>query len=273
MARGTFPPAHGDVVSRAPNWRHYAIEAWGLGTFMFVAGTVAVVMQLLPGPWEHWLALHATAGRAAFGIAMGLTAISIVYSPWGARSGAHLNPSVTLTFAWLRKLQPIDAIAYVLAQFVGGAIGFALVAKLAGSRLLGPPAHAIVTKPGPGGVPAAIVSEARIAVSNAPAPYSRWTGVAAGTLVALFITFEAPYSGMSMNPARTIASALAGHDFTAIWVYFTAPPIGMLLAAVVFVLVRGRNAVRCGRLNHTGAAPCVFNCTYAPESPPQTAPR
>jgi aquaporin Z len=213
---------------------------------------------------------------------MGLTAMTIVYSPWGARSGAHLNPSVTLTFAWLRKLHPADAAAYVLAQFVGGAIGFALIARLAGALLVGPPANAIVTKPGPGGTPAAFFSESLIAfvlmgtvlaVSNAPAPFSRWTGVAAGTLVALFIIVEAPYSGMSMNPARTLASALVAHDFTAIWIYFTAPPIGMFLAAVTFVAVRGRHAVRCGRLNHAGAAPCIFNCTQPVPSRRRTAPR
>jgi aquaporin Z len=246
---------------------------------MFVAGTVAVALQVLPSSYEHWLALHMTAGRAVFGIAMGLTAMSIVYSPWGARSGAHLNPSVTLTFACLGKLRPRDAVAYILAQFAGGAIGFALIAMLAGPLLVGAPAHAIVTKPGPAGTPGAFVSEALIAfvlmgvvlfVSNAPAPVSRWTGVAAGSLVALFITFEAPYSGMSMNPARTLASAIAGHDFTAIWIYFVAPPLGMLLAALVFVRVRSRSAVRCGRLNHTGSAPCIFNCSYPP---PQTAPR
>ncbi len=66
----------------------------------------------------------------------------------------------------------------MLAQFAGGALGFALIAALAGSLLLGPPANAIVTKPMPGGVPAAFLSEALIAfvlmsvvltVSNAPA--------------------------------------------------------------------------------------------------------
>ena len=263
-------------------WKNYAIEAWGLGTFMFVAGAVAVVLQRLPNEVARWLALHEVVGRGIFGIAMGCTAIAIVYSPWGARSGAHLNPSVTLTFALLGKLRPADAVAYVLAQFVGGFAGFALVAALAGPLLLGPPNHAIVTKPGPAGAAVAFVAEASIAFalmsvvlafSNAPAPRSRLTGVAAGTLVALFITFEAPYSGMSMNPARTLASALLGGDFTAIWIYFVAPPSGMLAAALAYVARSG--AVRCGRLNHTGSAPCIFNCAYGPvpPAPLQNAPR
>lgn len=75
---------------KAP-WAHYSIDAWGLGTFMFVAGMFAVALQRLPLPLEQRLALHETVGRAIFGIAMEITAIAIVYSPWGARSGAYLR--------------------------------------------------------------------------------------------------------------------------------------------------------------------------------------
>jgi aquaporin Z len=255
---------------RQLHWVHYAIEAWGLGTFMIVAGSVAVALAVVPPPLAHWLSTHALAGRAIFGAAMGLTAISIVYSPWGARSGAHLNPAVTLTFAFLGKLRPHDAIGYALAQFTGGVLGFSLVALLAGPLLLGPPSYAIVTKPGPLGIGAAFAGETTIAFimmsvvlafSNARPRVARFTGIAAGILVALFITFEAPLSGMSLNPARTFASGLIGHDFTAIWLYFIAPPLGMLLAALAFVSIRSKRAVLCGRLNHTGPYACIFNCS------------
>jgi len=238
---------------------------------MFVAGAVAVALQVLPAPVGPWLAAHPLAGRAVFGAAMGSTAAAIVYSPWGARSGAHLNPVVTLTFAWLGKLPRRDALAYVAAQFVGGAAGFCIIAALAGKALLDPPARAIVTTPGSWGTAAAFAGEATIsfvlmsvvlAVSNSTKRLARFTGVAAATLVALFITFEAPLSGMSMNPARTLASALLGRDFTDIWLYFTAPPLGMLLAAFVYVKLRTPDAVRCGRLNHAGTHPCIFHCTF-----------
>lgn len=253
------------------HWRHYAIEAWGLGTFMLVAGTVAVALGALPSPLERSLAEHPIVGRAIFGIAMGATAASIVYSPWGARSGAHLNPALTLIFAYLGKLSRIDAVGYIVAQFVGGAAGFFLIAAVAKNALLAPPVHAIVTKPGTGGAAAAFAAEMTISfilmgvvlcVSNASQRLSRYTGVAAAILVALFITFEAPLSGMSMNPARTLASAIAGEDFTDIWLYFAAPPLGMFLAALTFAKLRGRSAVRCGRLNHTGRGRCIFRCTY-----------
>ncbi|MBV8435003.1 MAG: aquaporin [Candidatus Eremiobacteraeota bacterium] len=254
------------------HWIHYVIEAWGLGTFMFVAGAVAVGLDALPQPLAGWIAANPTVGRAMFGCAMGLTAIGIMYSPWGMRSGAHLNPAVTLTFARLGKIVRHDAVSYVLAQFAGGVIGFAVAALLFGKLLLGPPAYAIVTKPGDAGVVIAFFAEVSITfvlmgtvlvLSNSPPRIARYTGLAAGALVALFITFEAPFSGMSMNPARTFASALLGRDWTAIWIYFTAPPLGMLLAALAYVKVAGSHAVLCARISRHGAYPCIFRCSYA----------
>jgi aquaporin Z len=87
----------------------------------------------------------------------------------------------------------------------------------------------------------------------------RWkpfTGVIAGALVALYITVESPLSGMSMNAARTVGSAFAAHDWTALWVYLLAPLGGMLLAAELHVRRRGWSDITCGKLSH--AEPCLF---------------
>ena len=70
-------------------------------------------------------------------------------------------------------------------------------------------------------------------VTNTPS-IARYGGLFAGTLVFLYITFEAPLSGMSINPARTAASALPSGIWTGGWIYFVAPVLGMLLAAQVF---------------------------------------
>ena len=100
-----------------------------------------------------------------------------------------------------------------------------------------------------------------LAVSN-----SRWqalTGLCAGALVATYIAIEAPVSGMSMNPARTLASAGPAGTFTALWIYFTAPLIGMFLAADVYLaLARGRGAI-CAKVYHHPGARCIFRCGYA----------
>jgi aquaporin Z len=251
------------IAAFRSHWTHYAIEAWGLGTFMFVAAAVAYA--------QSYAAFPPLAGRAVFGAAMGLTVVALVYSPWGAISGAHFNPSLSLAFAWLGKLAPWDAAFYVVAQFAGGIAGFALAVLAFGSRLAAPPAGDIVTVPGPWGVAPAFAAEFAMSfllltvvlhVSNATGPLARWTGVFAGCLVALFITFEAPLSGMSLNPARSFASALPAGVWTAMWVYFTAPPLGMFAAAVVFAGERGAHAVKCGRLNHAGAVGCIFRCAF-----------
>jgi aquaporin Z len=61
-----------------------------------------------------------------------------------------------------------------------------------------------------------------------------------------------------MNPARTFASAVAAHHWTALWVYFTAPLVGMLSAAEVYVRMRGGHAIACAKLHHENAKRCIF---------------
>ena len=91
---------------------------------------------------------------------------------------------------------------------------------------------------------------------------SRYTPWFAGTMVALFISIEAPVSGMSMNAARTLGSAVVAGEWTALWIYFTAPPLAMLLAAYIFRQRYGLRAVFCAKLHHHNAEPCLFRCNY-----------
>jgi aquaporin Z len=77
-------------------------------------------------------------------------------------------------------------------------------------------------------------------------------------LVALYITFEAPISGMSMNPARTFASAALAHHWTALWIYFTAPLVGMLAAAETYSRINGKRSVACAKLHHANRMRCIF---------------
>jgi aquaporin Z len=130
----------------------------------------------------------------------------------------------------------------------------------------------IVTIPGAPGVGVAFLAEAVIsfglmvvvlAVSNTPR-LARFTGLCAGLLVLTYITFEAPLSGMSMNPARTLGSAIAAQVWTALWVYFTAPPLGMALAAELYSRLKGPNAIRCAKLHHDNDRRCIFRCGYQP---------
>lgn len=247
------------------HWPEYAIEAALLGLFMVSACGFVVLLEHPASP-AHRLLSDPGARRLLMGLAMGGTAVALIYSRWGKRSGAHMNPAVTLTFLRLGKLAPGDALGYAAAQFVGGAAGV-LVASLAlGEALADPATRYAATLPGPRGVAVAFAAEAVITfvlmsvlllVSNHPTR-AHLTGLCAGALVALYITVEAPLSGMSMNPARTLASALFARDWTALWIYFTAPPLGMLLAAEAYVWRRGHAAVFCAKLHHQNAERCVF---------------
>ncbi|HSD11029.1 MAG TPA: aquaporin [Candidatus Binatia bacterium] len=254
------------------HWPEYLMEAAGLGAFMMSACTFGVLLEH-PGSSLHAAIPDPTVRRMLMGIAMGLTAVAIVYSPWGRRSGAHINPCLTLTFFRLGKVAPGDAVFYALAQFAGGATGVCIAAALLGSALADPAVNYVVTVPGDRGLAIAFAAEASISfllvltvlfVSNAPA-LARFTGVVCGLLVSTYITIEAPISGMSMNPARTFASALAAHEWRALWLYFVAPPLGMLLAAELYLYFFGEQGVFCAKLDHPDDAPCIF-CAYRARS-------
>jgi len=250
------------------HWPEYLIEATGLGVFMIVAGLCVVLLehpasslsQAIPSPDLR---------RAVIGMAMGATAVAIIYSPWGRQSGAHLNPAVTLTFLRLGKIAPADALFYALAQFTGGAAGTLLVAAILRDRFTLPPISAVATLPGRPGELVAFGAEVAIAfilmsmvlAVNGSARLMRWTGVCAGLLVAIYIAFEAPLSGMSLNPARSVASALPSGVWRGIWIYLTAPPIGMLLAAELHLRLGGKTP--CAKLNHFTKRRCIFHCDFA----------
>jgi aquaporin Z len=197
---------------------------------------------------------------------MGLTAISIIYSPWGKQSGAHINPSVTLTFARLGKVRRWDVIGYIVAQFIGAASGVALVALVLGKQLADPAVRYVVTLPGTHGLIVAMVAEFIIAFGMMSVVLyftnhhclGRFTGLFAGLLVAIYITIEAPFSGMSMNAARTFGSALSAEIWTGFWIYISAPPLGMLAAAELYLWRNGRSAVKCCKLHHQNSKRCIF---------------
>jgi len=252
------------------HWPEYLMEAAELGTFMVSACAFTVILWHPSSPVRQTVA-NLLLRRALTGIAMGLTALCIIYSPWGKRSGAHFNPSVTLAFFRLGKIEPWDAFFYVVAQFVGGVAGVLLAAGLLGARIRHPEVSYAATVPGPAGAQVAFLAEFLISfalmsviltVSNTER-LARYTPLFAATLVATYISLEAPLSGMSMNPARTFGSAVPARIWTALWVYFTAPPLGMLLAAEVYLWVKGARGVICAKLHHANNKRCIFRCGYA----------
>jgi len=260
----------GPRVAVLQHWPEYLIEAIGLGLFMLSACVFVSLLEHPNSPVRQ-LVTEPFLRRIPMGFAMGLTAVALIYSPWGQRSGAHFNPSVTLTFWRLGKVAPWDAVFYMAAQFTGAIAGVGVAAMILETWLAHPAVRHAATVPGPGGPGAAFVAELLISfllmtvvltVSNRPR-LNRFTGLCAGSLVASYIVFEAPLSGMSMNAARTVGSAVYAQAWMALWVYFTAPVLGMLSAAQLYVSVRGVQKIYCAKLHHHNAQRCIFRCDYA----------
>jgi aquaporin Z len=249
------------------HWPEYLIEATLLGLFMISASVFTMLLEY-PGSPVVAVLPDVFVRRMLIGIAMGLTALALILSPLGKRSGAHFNPAVTLTFWRLGKVQPWDAVFYVVAQFFGGIVGVAVVAAAIPRLLADPSVNFVATLPGAVGIGVAFAAEFAISfvlmltvlnVSN-HARLARYTPFFAAMLVASYITFEAPLSGMSMNPARTFGSAFVGHVWTGLWIYFTAPVLAMQVAALVYR--RSGRVVYCAKLHHHNGARCIFNCAF-----------
>jgi len=255
------------VDSLLNHWPEYLIEAGLLGTFM-VAACFAVVIIEHPRSTIAQRISHPHVRRVIIGVLMGLTAVALIYSPFGQRSGAHMNPATTLTFLVLGRVKPWDAVFYIIFQFLGALAGVRLAELILGRHVKHEAVNYAVTVPGRRGIPAAWLAEFIIAFgmmltvlhSTNHASSAPYTGVFAGLLVAVYIAVEAPLSGMSMNPARTLGSAIPARTYRGLWVYFTAPPLAMLTAAAVYAALFGIDTVYCAKLNHNHDGPCIFNC-------------
>jgi len=149
---------------------------------------------------------------------------------------------------------------------VGGICGVLFSKLLLGPILAHQSVSYVATVPGPAGAGVAFTAEFIIAcgmmlmvlyATNAP-KLARYTGIFAGILIALYITFEAPLSGMSINPARTFASAVPSGIWTQSWIYFSAPVLGMFLAAHLYQGANDSRHLACPKLHHGTTQRCIF---------------
>jgi aquaporin Z len=254
------------IASLRHHWPEYLMEMSELGLYLFVACVAATSLQH-PASIVRQSISSGVARRALMGLVMGATTIAIVISPCGKRSGGHLNPAITFTFYRLGKVEFWDTWLYVIAQFSGAIGGVALAGYLLRDALGNPAVRYVVTVPGVYGSTAAFVAELAISFflmitvlfatnQKRLAPY---TAYIVGVLIAIWYTFETPLSGMSTNPARTFGSALNANYWHALWIYFTAPSIGMLAAGEVFLRVRRGALPYCAKLHHANNERCIFH--------------
>lgn len=210
---------------------------WGLSAVCLDFGSGSPMVRAVP---NHSLRLLITGLLFAGGGSL------VAITPWGRRSGAHLNPVVTVSF-WLRRhVHPHDLGGYVAAQVLGAFAGASLVrlvwGHIAVSVQLG------VTQPGRGLGPigAAAVEAlmtgllvAAIFFMVAHPRRARWTPLVVWLLIALLVWQGAPYTGTSLNPARSLAPAAIISLWHDLGVYLTGPFLGGLVAVGLFTALPG----------------------------------
>lgn len=251
------------------HYPEYFMEAAELGLFMVSAGIFVTLIEY-EGFFIKQTILSAKLRLLLIGIAMGITAIILINSKIGKRSGAHMNPALTLTFYRLGKIKSWDALFYILFQFIGGTIGVYLVYFIFGNIFANPPISYVITIPTSNSITLPFFAELlmsfllmlMVLFTTNRVNLAKYTGVIAGIMLAIFISIDAPISGMSINPARSFASAFPSNIWIGFWIYLTAPPIGMLLAAQLYIWIKGKENVICAKLNHDNKVRCIFNCGY-----------
>jgi len=249
----------------------YLAEVAGTALMMLVGvGAIALMwaeVSPMPGLIES-----PDLRRLLTGIMFAGGATLVVISPLGQRSGGHLNPAVTLAFWMKGNIATIDALFYVVAQTIGALLGVGIAALLAGEAVRG--VQFGITLPGEGYsvttaffaeivITAALVGLILFCVNNQR--FARYTPVLAGSLVAALVFIEAPISGTSLNPARSIAPAILASVYVHQWLYIVAPLVGAVCAVWLHGRLSGsRPSTGCAKLYHTERYQCIFtNCGYS----------
>ena len=206
-----------------------------IGTFALVfCGTGAMVINDFTG---------GTVTHVGIAITFGLIVMGMIYA-FGDISGAHMNPAVTIGFAYAKKFPWKEVPAYVLAQLIGAFLASGILLYLfPESQTLG------ATVPGLSALKVFIfeiilsffLMVVIINVSTGSKEIGPVAGIAIGSVVLLEAMFAGPLTKASMNPIRSLAPALASGNFTDLWVYLTAPFAGMLLAVFSCKLVKDEN--------------------------------
>lgn len=190
-----------------------------------------------------------TMGTAAVALAFGFILLALVYAI-GPVSGCHVNPAVTLGLLLARKIDITDAVAYWIAQFIGGIAGAALLKLLVGvggakdeTGALGSNAYGDTISLGGAFVLEIILTFLLVFVvllvtGKAAAP--GFAGLAIGIALAVIHLVGIPLDGTSVNPARSLGPAIfaGGGAMSQVWLFIVAPLVGGAIAALVWPLTR-----------------------------------
>lgn len=256
------------------HWVEWLCEFGGTAFQLFLGFSVVALLEAPGAPGRT--AIPSDGLRLVLiGVAFGLLAAVVAISPVGKRSGAHLNPAVTVGFFAQKHTSVSDLVGYVAAQVLG-----ALLAAVGLHAAWGHYARAIHdarTAPS-SSVPAwqAVGIEAGLTLGLlltvflmvSSARTARWTPAVVTGVLSGLIWAGAPYTGASMNPARTLGPDIVSGSYPALWVYFVGPPVGALLAAFVFTYGMRERHTLTAKLFHDSRYPTTQR-SHLPAKPHQ----
>ena len=210
--------------------KQYTAEFIGSFALLFCGTGAVVVNEVIPGSVTH----------VGIALCFGLVVMAMIYA-LGENSGAHLNPAVTIAFAMNGSFPVKKVVPYMISQ-LAGAFAASGVLKLLfpGSVLLG------ATLPS-GSNAQSFVMECLLSfflmlvivhVARGSKEQGLFAGIAIGSVVLLEAMFAGPVSGTSMNPARSLAPAVLSGHLQQVWIYLTAPVIGMVAAIAVHKIIK-----------------------------------
>lgn len=242
-----------DFTDLSYEWRRLFSELFGTFLLVLAAAGAAVVQDQS----------HGQIGRIAEVTAPALTVLTVILF-MGAVSGAHLNPIVSIAFALRHDFLWRRVPGYIVAQVLG-----AVLAALLLRASFGDVANLGATLPGTGFSPGqAFIIEVVLSIglvstilgtASSAQNVGALSAVGVGAYIALAGLWASPVSGASMNPARSLGPALAGADLHQLWIYLTAPPLGMLVAVAAAYILRGPgggpHGIRAAQGKLPGAAP------------------
>lgn len=256
------------------HWPEYGAELLGTA-FLVFAGLSAVVFDFGTGlPMARLVPDHSMR-LLITGLLFAGSGSLVAISPFGKLSGAHINPSVSLAFWAHGKMHTRDLVGYIVGQLLGAVFGAFLLVLVWGRYAAS--VHDGVTAPG-AGYPLWLVFLAEmgltfllvflIFVFVSSHRLMRWTPLMNWFLVATMVWQEAPISGTSLNPARSLGPDVLAWFWNDQWLYCIAPPLGALLAVVFFrIVTAGVRDIKTAKLFHVPHYRSIFKNVSAPHLP------
>jgi aquaporin Z len=240
-----------DTANQVPSLATKLV-AEALGTFLLVLGVISAALFAANfGASENGTSLGI--GFLGVSLAVGLTVIAGIYA-FGPVSGGHFNPAVTLGLAAAGRFAWRDVAGYVIAQIVGGLVATTLIVLIG---LFGPNDWLAAAQdggfasngwgdlsPGGWGIGAAIIVEVLftavfvliiLGVTHPQRGTAGFAGLAIGLTLTLIHLATIPIDNTSVNPARSIATAVYGgaEPFLQLWVFIVFPIVGGVLAGLL----------------------------------------